>query len=57
MCILDHTLGTFFCLGKFLNKLADDQCSSVAKGSIYHINYMLIQLFTMGVDRPEIIGR
>ena len=34
MCILDHMQGTFFCLGQFLWKLADDQRSSITKGSI-----------------------
>ena len=27
---------TFFNLGRFLKKLADDDCSSITKGSIYH---------------------
>ncbi len=29
ICILDHTQSTFFCLGKFLMWLADDQSSSI----------------------------
>ena len=45
MCILDHTQSTFFCFGKFLKKLVDDQCSSITKGSIYYIKHMCIQLF------------
>ncbi len=45
---------TFFYLGKFLKKLADDQCSSMTKGSIYHINHMYMQPFTTNVDWPEI---
>ncbi len=40
----------YFYLERFLNKLADDQCSSITKGSIYHIN---IQLFTTAVDCPQ----
>ncbi len=45
---------TFLYLGRFLKKLADDQYSSIFKGSIYHIKHMLIQPLTMGVDWPEI---
>ncbi len=45
MCILDHMLSTFFYRGKFLKKLASDQCSSTTKGSI---NYIYIQHFTNG---------
>ncbi len=30
---------------KILRKLADNQCSSITKGSIYHIKNMYIQLF------------
>ncbi len=37
-------------LGDFVKKLIDNQCSSVTKGSIYHIKCMSIQVFTMGVD-------
>ncbi len=40
MCILDHTQNTFFCLGTFLKKLADDQCPSITKGSIYITHYV-----------------
>ena len=36
-----------------LKKLADDQCSSITKGSIYHINHMNIQPFITVVDWPE----
>ncbi len=54
MCILDHMHGTFFCLGKFLKKLADNECSSITKGSIYYIKHMYIQPFSMEVDWPEI---
>ena len=56
MCILNHMQSTFFCLEKFLKKLADNECSSVAKGSIYYIKHMYIQLFSMEVDWPEIWG-
>ncbi len=45
---------TFFYLGIFLKKLADDQCSSITKDSIYHINHMYILSFTTVVDWPEI---
>ncbi len=44
---------TFFCLGKFLQNLADDQCSSIAKGSVYNIKHVYIQPFSMEVDLPE----
>ena len=37
-----------------MKKLADDQCSSTSKGSIYHIKYMSIQSFTIGVNWPGI---
>ena len=37
--ILDHMQRSFFCLGKFLKKLADDQCSSTTKGSICYIKH------------------
>ncbi len=35
----DFKQTTFFYLGKFLKKLADNQCSSITKGSIYHIKH------------------
>ncbi len=50
MYILDHMQSTLFCLGKVLNKLADDQYFSITKGSIYCIKHMYIQPFAMGVD-------
>ena len=38
-------------LGRFLKKLADDQCSSKPKGSIYHIvKQKSMKPLTMGVD-------
>ena len=37
-----------------MKKLADDQCSSITKGSIYHIKHMYTQPFTTVVDWPEI---
>ncbi len=40
---------------RFLKKLTDDQCSSITKGSIYHIKHRSIQPFSMGVDWPEIV--
>ncbi len=54
MCISDHMQGTFFCLGKFLKKLADNQCFSITKGSIYYIKHMYIQPFNTEVDWAEI---
>ncbi len=45
---------TFFCLGKFLKWLADDQFSSMTKGSICYIKHMYIQPVSMGVDWEEI---
>ncbi len=35
MCISDYIQTTFCYLGRFLKKLADDQCTSITKGSIY----------------------
>ncbi len=55
MCILDHTQSTSFWLGKVLKKLADDQPSSITKGSIYYIKHMNIQPFSMEVDWPKIL--
>ncbi len=54
MCISDYIQTTFFHPGRFMKKLADDQCFSPIKGSIYHIKHTSIQPFTMGVDLPEI---
>ncbi len=51
MCISDCMQATFFYLGRFLKKLV---CFLITKGSIYYIKHMFIQLFTMGVDWPEI---
>ena len=57
MCISGYMRTTFFYLGIFLKKSAEDQCSSITKGSIYHIkNMSIIQPFAMEVDWPE-IGR
>ena len=50
MCILDHMRSTFCCHGKYLKKLADDQCLSTTKGSINHIKQKSIQPFSMEVD-------
>ncbi len=44
---------TLFYFGRFLKKLADDQCSSITKGSIYHIKHMYIHHFTTVVDWLE----
>ena len=54
MCISDYMEATFFYHGRYLKKLADDQCSLITKGSIYHIKHMSIQPFTKGVNWPEI---
>ena len=50
MCIPDHMQPTSFYLGKFLKKLADDQCASTTKGGIYYMKHMHIQHFSLGVD-------
>ena len=39
---------------EFMKKLADYQCFPVSKSSIYHIKYMPIQPFTIGVDLRKI---
>ncbi len=45
---------TFFYLGRFVKKLADDHCSSILK-TVYTIsNIMSIQPFKMGMDWTEI---
>ena len=53
-CISDFMKSTFFYIERYLKKLADDQYSSITKGSIYHIKHMYIQPFTTIVDWPEI---
>ncbi len=45
---------TFFYLERFMKKLADDQCSSITKGSIYHIKPMYIQPFTTVMDDQKL---
>ncbi len=40
MCFSDFMQATFFNLERFMKKLADDQYSSIAKGSIYHIKHI-----------------
>ena len=45
---LDHTQNTVFYLGKFLVKLADDECRSKAVSSMSNIMY--IQPFSMEVN-------
>ena len=50
MCISGNMQTTFFYLGRFLKKLADDQCCSITIGSMYHMKHMSIQAFTVGVD-------
>ncbi len=54
MCILDYMQTTLFYLERFLKELAADQCSSITKGSIYHIKFkhksIHVHPFTMGVD-------
>ena len=46
---------TSFYLERFQEKLADDQCSSITEGSIYHVSHVYIQPFTTVVDWPEIV--
>ena len=48
ICMADYIRTTFFYLGKFLKELADNQCSSITKGSIYHIKHMSITTFYHG---------
>ncbi len=55
ICISDYMQTTFIYLGWFLKKLADDQCSSITKGSIYHMKPMYIQSFSMEMDWSEIL--
>ncbi len=45
ICILDHMQSTFFCLGKFLKWLADDQSSSITKDSIYFVKHYVHTTF------------
>ena len=48
----------FLLLRKIPEELADDQCSSITKGSIYHIKHISIQPFTTGLNwynKQEII--
>ena len=45
-CILDHMQSTFLCLGRFLKELANDQCSSITKGS-----YLLYKIYTVSLHR------
>ncbi len=40
MCISHYMQTTFFYLGRFLKKIADDQSFSISKGSIYHIKHV-----------------
>ena len=37
-----------------MKKLANDQSSSITKGSIHYIKNMYIQFFSMEVEWPEI---
>ncbi len=53
MCNLDRKQSTFFCRGKFMKKLADNQSSSRAKGSICYIKHYVHT--TMEGVWPEII--
>ena len=54
MCISDCMEITIFYLGRFLKKFAVNQCSSITKGSIYHIKHNVHTTITTGVDWPEI---
>ena len=40
-----HTHSTFFCLEKSVKKLADDQCLSITKRSIYYIMHYVNTTF------------
>ncbi len=35
----------FLLPGRFLKKLADDQCTFITKGSIYHIKHIIMQKY------------
>ncbi len=48
VCIAYYMQTTFFYLGRFLNKLADDQCSSITNGSIYHVKHDVNTIFYHG---------
>ncbi len=50
MCISDDIQTNSFYHGKFLKKGADNQCSSITKDSIYHINHMSILPFYHGSE-------
>ncbi len=45
ICISDFMQTTFFYFERFLKKLADDQNSSITKGSIYHIKHYVCTTF------------
>ena len=45
MCISDYIQTTFFYPGRFFKKLADDQCSSITKGSMYISDYIQTTFF------------
>ncbi len=49
---------TFFYLERFLKKLADDQCSYITKGSIYHIKHYVNTTFyhSSGLTKNEMIN-
>ena len=51
MCILDHMQSTFFCIRKLLKKLAEDQCSSITKGTLYYIKHMYNLLAWKWIDQ------
>ncbi len=51
----DFIKATLFYHGRFLKKSADDQFSSITKGSICHIKHIYTQPFTIGVDWPKIV--
>ncbi len=54
MCSSDNIQTSFFYLRRFLKKkIADDQYSSITRGSIYRIKHMSIQLSVMEVDKPD----
>ncbi len=44
----DYIESIFFCLGRFVKKLADDQCSSIIIGSIFHSKHYVHATFYHG---------
>ncbi len=53
VCALSSHAKYFLLSWKIPEKLADDKCSSITKGSIYHIKRMYIQSLSIEVNWPE----